>query len=264
MKLAFILFLLFIVLLLNPVKVLSNDIILRNADSLVGRSIEDVSYREFFGNVWFSQNDLDLKCNYAKQYITANSVDLVGNVIITQRAMIIKAPKIFYNGNSGIALAKDSIAMRDGSNYLEALRGTYSTKQYLADFSGDVFVEDDSVTIYCDNVMHFRQSSESFANGDVWVFGKFTNVILRGEDVVNIPKESYSIATGNPVLFKIDTLSRVDSIFVEQEQRFISTDIISFDTLSIKADTMQAYRWVGDEQYYFDGNVEIAKDNIKL
>jgi lipopolysaccharide export system protein LptA len=153
--------------------------------------------------------------------------------------------------------------MRDGSNYLEALSGTYSTKQYLADFSGNVFVEDDSVTIYCDNVMHFRQSSESFANGDVWVFGKFTNVILRGEDVVNIPKESYSIATGNPILFKIDTLSRVDSLFVEQQQRFISTDIISFDTLSIKADTMQAYRWVGDEQYYFDGNVEIAKDNIK-
>lgn len=263
MKLAFILFLLFLVLSLNPVTLLSNDIILRNADSLVGRSIEEISYREFFGNVWFSQNDLDLKCNYAKQYITANSVDLVGNVIITQRAMIIKAPKIFYNGNSGIAVAKDSIAMRDGSNYLEALSGTYSTKQYLADFSGNVFVEDDSVTIYCDNVMHFRQSSESFANGDVWVFGKFTNVILRGEDVVNIPKESYSIATGNPILFKIDTLSRVDSLFVEQQQRFISTDIISFDTLSIKADTMQAYRWVGDEQYYIDGNVEIAKDNIK-
>jgi len=252
-----------VIFISNYYTVLSDDIILRYADSLVGRNIEEISYREFFGNVWFTQKDLDLKCNYAKHYITANSVDLVGNVVITQRSMVIKAPKIFYNGNSGIALAKDSIAMRDGSNYLESLRGTYSTKQLVADFVGEVFVEDDSVTIYCDNVMHYRESSESFASGDVWVFGKFTNVILRGDEVVNIPKDSYSIATGNPILFKIDTLSRVDSIFVEQEQRFISTNIISFDTLSIKADTMQSYRWVGDEQYYFDGNVQIAKDDIK-
>ncbi|MBS3999598.1 MAG: LPS export ABC transporter periplasmic protein LptC [Desulfobulbaceae bacterium] len=241
----------------------SDDIILRNADSLRGLNIEEGSFREFFGNVWLIQKDLDLKCDYAKQFINSNAVDLLGNVVITQKTMILKSPKIFYNGSSGIAVANNGVALRDANSYLEAEKGTYSTKAYLADFYGDVFIEDDSVKIYSDNVVHNRTTRESFATGDVWIFGKYTNVIMKGDTIINIPKDSYSISTGNTVLFKIDTVRRLDSIFVEEEEQFFSTYILSLDTLSISCDTMQAYRFIGDEEYFFDGNVQIVKENIK-
>ncbi|MCO5251628.1 MAG: LPS export ABC transporter periplasmic protein LptC [Candidatus Kapabacteria bacterium] len=241
----------------------SDDIILRNADSLRGLTTDETSIREFFGNVWLIQNDLDLKCDYAKQYLNSNTVDLIGNVVITQRTMILKSPKIFYNGNSGVAIADNGVALRDANSYLEAQKGTYSTKAYMADFYGDVFIEDDSVKIYSDNVVHNRTTRESFATGDVWIFGKYTNVVMKGDTIINIPKESYSISMGNTVLFKIDTIQRLDSIYVEQEEQFVSTYLMSLDTLSISCDTMQAYRYIGNEEYFFDGNVQIVKENIK-
>ncbi len=241
----------------------SDDIILRNADSLRGLNTDETSIREFFGNVWLIQNDLDLKCDYAKQYLNSNTVDLIGNVVITQRTMILKSPKIFYNGNSGVAIADNGVALRDANSYLEAQKGTYSTKAYMADFFGDVFIEDDSVKIYSDNVVHNRQTRESFATGDVWIFGKYTNVVMKGDTIINIPKDSYSISMGNTVLFKIDTVRRLDSIFVEEEEQFLSTYLMSLDTLSISCDTMQAYRFIGNEEYFFDGNVQIVKENIK-
>jgi lipopolysaccharide export system protein LptA len=232
-----------------------NEIILKSADSLHGSNVVNQSYRELFGNVILLHKDIKAKSDFAKQNLDANTAEMRGNVIITQNTMTMKSPKIFYDAKNSMSYADDSVSIEDKRTYLRADQGIYSTKNMVADFTGHVYINDDSATIYAEHIIYERKTRNSFAYNKVKIFGKFTNVILTGDTVYNVPEEKFSYAGGNPVLYQIDTVT-YDKISPVDSTKFSE---IRFDTLTVSADSMLAYRLEGNEHYIFKGNVEIIR-----
>ncbi len=239
------------------------EIRLKYADSLVGSNTPGLAYRDFYGNVQFEHGDVNLRSNFAKQYIELNKADFVGNVIITQRTLTLKSPKIFYDGNTSIAQAFDGVTIKDKETFLKAQNGTYNTRTFIAEFKEDVFIEDDSAKIFSNFIVHNRNNGESFAYGNVLILGKFTNAILNSDTLMNYPKRSYSFATGNPILYQIDsTITKIDTLYFPNDSIGIYGGDIIYDTLSITCDTMHSYRQLFNEKYVFNGNVEIVRENV--
>src|SRR3989339_253161 len=270
-------------------------IVLRNADSMFGYPTANGSVREFNGNVVLTQGNVTVRSDKAIHYMDLNIADLTGNVIITQSDMVLKAPHINYNGNTRIAVSdggvelKDkevtlfadfgkystetliadfekNVTMLDGKSTLKAKFGKYSRKTEIADFDENVIVEDDSATITAKKVTFDRNNRNSFAYGNVVVKGKFSNVILTGDTVINLSKDRYTKAYGKPVLYQIDTIKTVElSSTFNESQPFLtdSGEVVKyeFDTLSISSDTMEAYRNLDAEIYIFTNNVEMNKGN---
>lgn len=242
-------------LLSANMQVENNDIILENADSLIGTAFDNLTFREFYGNVKLKHRDVIVKCNYAKQYIEQNKADLLGNVRINQNTMLLHSPRIKYDGNLGFAYAYDSVSIIDLKTRLTANEGTYDVRNYVADFLVDVEIEDDSVKIFADRIIYNRQNRISKAYGDVFIKGKFTDVLITADSIISNPNQNYSIAYGDPILFKIDTSLTEDTIDIENQ-------IMKFDTLTITADTMESFREPQNEFYKFTRNVEIVKGDI--
>ncbi len=287
-----------IILLVFPSILLCQDaakqgtpIELRNADILDVKG----TVREFNGNVLLIQGNVTVRSDKAIQYMDLNVADLTGNVVITQNDMVLKAPHINYNGNTRIAISdggvelKDkeitlkaefgkystetliadfekNVTMWDGKSTLKANYGKYSRKTEIADFTENVSVDDDSATITAKKVTFDRNNRNSFAYGNVVVKGKFSNVVLTGDTVINLSKDRYTKAYGEPVLYQIDTIKTVylSSTF-NASQPFLtdSGEVVKydFDTLSIASDTMESFRNLGAEKYIFTNNVEMNKGN---
>ncbi len=238
----------------------AEPIYLKWADNLVGINTVEQKFREFSGNVQLQQGDVHVRCDFAKQFLTENRAELTGNVVVTQNKMTMKAPKINYFGNEYTAYATGGVQINDQRTTLTALEGIYQVKTAIANFRGNVVIVDDSVTIYSDFITFHRKTKNSYAFNNVNVIGKYTNVVITGDTITNIPSENYTIATGNPVLFQIDsTLIKVDSLTAAIED--IPRLRFEYDTLSISADTMEAFREPNNERYIFKTNVEIFKGN---
>ena len=289
-----------IVLLLNaqPQQKLSEPIILQYADSLVGTTVQDLVKKKYSGNVQFRQGKVILYCDEALQFVNENRAEMRGNVRIIQEDLLLKAPFINYDGNSGIADANYGVSIRDKNATLTSDSGIYSTRTYIADFLGhvkivdtsstiiaehiqydrknresiaekNVLIEDDSIQIYCDWVKHEHITRESHAIGNVFIRGKYTNAMLSGDTVLNIYTEQYTRASGNPVLIQIDTniISRnvpiaKDTSVVFPDMSQIETDSVVFDTLTISSKIMEAYRNSENEKYIFRDSVEILKGKV--
>jgi lipopolysaccharide export system protein LptA len=181
----------------------SKPIELHRADVLNGSTPNGTQIYQ--GNVWFSQGDVDIKCDMASRYIITNRAELTGNVVITQGKMTMKAPKINYDGNSGLADAFGGVEIIDSASKLTSRNCTYSTKTLIADFTGNVIVDSDTSIIYANHLIYNRNNKNSFAYGKVIIRGKYNNTILTGDTVLHYPSKNYSFATGKPVLFQIDS-----------------------------------------------------------
>ncbi|HRP01744.1 MAG TPA: OstA-like protein [Candidatus Kapabacteria bacterium] len=234
---------------------INNDIILENADSLVGSTFNEQSYREFYGNVVLKHRDVIVKSKYAKQYIEQNKADLLGNVKIEQNTMLLLSPKIHYDGNAAFAYAYDSVKIIDKKTVLKATEGSYDIKNYIADFIINVNIEDDSINIFANRIVYNRATRVSKAFGDVFIKGKFTDVLITADTIYSFPNDNYYAAFGKPVLYKIDTTYITDSLDSYNT-------MAKYDTLTISADTMEAFRNTSNEYYKFSGNVELVKGDI--
>ncbi|MBX3043480.1 MAG: LPS export ABC transporter periplasmic protein LptC [Candidatus Kapabacteria bacterium] len=241
-----------------------NEIRLKYADSLIGSMAPGIEFREFYGNVQFEHGDVDVRSDFAKQYEASNKADLIGNVVILQRTLTLKSPKIFYNGNTSVARAVDGVTIKDKETFLKADLGNYNTRTRIAEFQKNVFIEDDSAKIISDFIIHNRNDRKSEAYGNVWIVGQFTNAILKCDTLLNVPSENYSFAIGNPLLMQIDSsFSHIDTTFYGEDSIPIERSVYLFDTLSVKADTMHAYRELFNEKYVFVGNVEIIRGEVR-
>ncbi|MFC2131169.1 OstA-like protein [Bacteroidota bacterium] len=261
----------------EPMKLLNSDVM----ENIGGQ------VREYRGNVRLQHGNVFSYSDVALQYLLSNKVEFRGNVIIKQNDMTLKSPEIIYDGNTGIAKADKNIIIIDSNVTVKAKKGVYNTNNYIADFEGDVaitdesvtitsqkakynrrtlesdafgnvVVDDDSVTIFSDILHYNRKSKESKNFGNVVIKGKFNNVYLTGDTLMNYPAKKYTFATGEPILFQIDTVPE--------------NTTLRFDTLSISADSMEAVRGEetdtpgtgkpGIEKYIFNGNVEIVRGNV--
>ncbi len=232
-------------------------VVLEYSDSLIGQQDSLTQVRKLIGNVRLRQGDVRLTCSQAIQYLNTNRYDLIGNVVITQNTLTLKAPLIKYDGNTYIADASKGVSILDKETKLTAEQGTYSTRTLIAEFEKDVIVEDDSVIIYSDFIKHNRNNRVSNAWGNVLIDAKYSNALLIGDSVVNIPQASYSVVFGSPKLLQADS-----SITISKDSTKTNGDKIRVDTLTIAANKMESFRDYQNERYYATGDVEIIRDNL--
>lgn len=231
-------------------------VLLKNADSLVGITIENSQIRNFIGNVIFEQGNIILTCDTAIQYIDQNRVELIGKVNIKQDLTVIKSKRINYIGNDKIAIAENSVEIQDTANTLKARNGTYNLGTKIAHFKDNVTIENDSIIIFTDELINNTSNDESLAMGNVKVFGKKIRTATLCDTLVYKPKQDFLLAYSNAGFFYIDTLKKTyDSLQ--------KTHKIEFDTLSVFANTIFGNQAKGQEFYQFLDSVEIVKGLIK-
>jgi lipopolysaccharide export system protein LptA len=237
----------------------AEPVILKYADEFIGESDEIQNTRTLLGNVQLQQKNVFIKCNTAIQFLNSNKFLLKGNVIITQESLTLKSEHILYDGNAYLATSDSSVRITDQKIQLLGKRGTYSTDKMIADFYDEVELEDDSVKIYADYVSYNRKSKNSKAIGDILLRGKTENIFLQSDTIYNFFEENKTTAVGNPVLFQIDTIKNNNS----SEEN----SALEFDTLSIKSDSIIAFRGneneKNNEKYDFINNVEIIRNSLK-
>jgi lipopolysaccharide export system protein LptA len=232
-------------------------LILDNADSLIGNMTEGSNKRTFIGNVKFRQGNVNTLCDTAVWNIANNTIDLMGNVVITQESLTLTGPRMYYNGNTSVAEAKNGVTINDKGTFIAADRGFYYTINREVNFFGNVIVDDDSVVIQAEHINHFRNNQNSFAFGDVSIQGKENNTILFGDTVISIPQLDYSMATGKPVLIQIDT----NYIIKETNEKF-KNPFFTLDTLFISCDTIKSFRNDVSEVYRFIDSVKMMKEDM--
>lgn len=240
--------LLLIILLSATTLCAKQPVILQNADSLVGISSENYNVRNFIGNVSFSQGEITLKCDTAIQYIEQNRVELIGNVIINRNNVEIRSSKIDYLGNEKLAYAYQFIQIRDLPTIIEAKTGTYNLETNVAHFKKEVTVENDSLIIFSDELIHNTDTDESFANGDVKLFGKKNLTSVLCDSLIYKPKLDFFLAYSNAGFFYIDTLKK-------------SKELV-FDTLSIHSHSIFGNQIKGQEFFQFRENVQIVRSSL--
>lgn len=218
--------------------------------------------RNFRGNVRMFHKDIKILCNHATQYFNENRAELHGNVRMYQKGMLLKAPYVMFNGNTNIADAPRGVEIIQEKSTLIADRGKYSTETKIADFKGNVAIDDDSATVYADRIVHHRETENSFAYGNVWIRGKYSNSLLRGDTVEYYPKRDYTLAKGGPVLLQIDTIKAEGSAQADIPDSLKKKNGIELDTLFISSVLMESLRGNNIEKYFFDGNVEILRSNV--
>lgn len=239
-----------IFLFLNKSNLISKQpIVLRNADSLIGFSGENYSIRNFIGNVLFEQGEIILRCDTAIQYIDQNRVDLIGNVLINNKGVEIRSQKINYNGNNKTAIADKFVQIKDATTLIEAKSGSYNIETNIANFHKQVKVENDSLVIYSDELIHNTDSEESIAIGNVNLFAKKNRSAIVCDSLIHKPKLSFLLAYGNAAFYYIDSLKRDENY--------------TFDTLSIRSNTIFGNQVKEQEFYQFLENVEITKGSLQ-
>ncbi len=249
-----------ILLMLVRLSAISGEpVVLKYADEMLGESTDTSATRTLVGNVQLQQGNVLVTCDHAVQYMNLNTYQLSGNVVITQNTIILKSPLVLYNGNTYIADAKNGVTIQDKGTTLKAKRGNYSTRTLIANFHDDVVLTDDSVVIYCDFITHDRKTEDSKAAHNVLIKSRHSNTFLLADTVINIYKDNYSLAWGNPVLFQVDTV-RTKAL----DGDTLAEAVITFDTLTAKSDTMEAFRSKTDEYYRFKQNVEIIRNDMRV
>ena len=227
------------------------------ADSLRGSNVNNVLYRELIGHVRINQDRVYISCDHAMQNLTDNSVELYGNVVITQDTLVLKTARGAYNGNTKVAASaqNSSVYLHDGHVTLTADGGLYDTGKKLAHFLSHVHVKDSISDIRSDTLLYVRDSSKAVVTGNVQMEYRKENAIVTGDSAIHYVKKKITFFTKSPILWQIDTnIVRKDSLTGK-------ADSIRLDTLSIKSRRMEAYR---DSTNYFRviGDVEIVRKDL--
>lgn len=215
-------------------------------DSLIGRNVNGISFREVIGNVVMTQGDVRVTCNTAIQNITNNNAELIGNVIVTQDTIRIISEKGYYFGNGKYIFSDTLVSLDDGQIVLTADTGYYyfdlkkaifnsnvqlvdsvsvlnSNKlTYLKDIQkaiavGKVNIADEESTIHCDSLIHLRENQKSHAFRNVKIVNDKQRLTISGEELIDEGENNYTRITGYPLLTKIDSTNegKEDTLFIK-------------------------------------------------
>lgn len=230
---------------------------------------------ELVGSVRALQGVTRINADKATLYQDANRVVLIGNVRVSQPGTTLHAPRAEYDGSTRIATATNGITINDGDATIRASSGTYdmysrratfaggvtmtdpkgqirsSTAVYYsnerrAEFHGGVSAQTDSGSISAREISYWRDTEETFAQGDVVVIPKKRDARLTGQTLRHIPKVGYTVVTGSPRLVDIDT----------------ATDG-THDTTIISAARLEAYRTDAHSEYVATDSVRIRRGNLE-
>jgi lipopolysaccharide export system protein LptA len=180
-------------------------IILEHADSLKGRVIDGEEARELIGHVQIRQENILIRCDRGLQMIRSGIVNLDGHVILSDDTVTITAPRAVYYRDDRRAEGLDSVTLDDGKSHLRARYGDYLVRSGRAFFAGDVVLQDSASTVTADTLTYLRPERVSIATGLVTVFSRTENLAMRGGNLYNDGRTSFSRMTVSPILVQWDT-----------------------------------------------------------
>ncbi len=223
----------FSVLLAQP----GRFIVLENADSLIGRVIGGENARELIGNVRFRQENVQVSCDRAIQYLASGRVDLLGNVLVKDDSIHLRAPRGRYHKDERRAEAFDSVNLDDGNVVVTSGYGEYFVNDKRASFRTNVTVRDTGSVLIADSLVYMRTEKRTLAFNNVTVFNPADNISISGERFESLATENYSRMWDRPVLVQFDTAvsGKVDTFIVRARvmeshqvptKRLVATDSV--------------------------------------
>lgn len=285
-----------------PVLMDGDPIVLVYADEYSVRMVDSVSIRELSGRVHLTHGNVTVYCDKATHYPGANLVVLRGSVRILQGTMTMMMPRGEYDGTRSIATGYGGVRITDRSMLLRSPGGVYNSTTAIVDFADGVCIEDDSLTITSEHGRYERTTQESWAWGDVVIRNKKSAVVLTGDSAYNRPADRYSMVSGNAVMQQTDSADqhhdiisdsiksepssvpkksperkgrkRTNSIQPSDTTRLQTTTTADTgarrdatvqrpkDTVTIRAQRMEAFREPGREWYDAKGQVEIVRGKL--
>ncbi len=225
-----------------------NDvIIIRNADSLIGKRIDGENIRELVGNVILEQRDVLVYCDRAIHYPARNNAFLEGNVRVVDDTVTLIADQGFYHGNDRILDGEGNLYLDDGVTRLTAHYGKYYIDEKIAEFWENVIVDDPAGIIYSDHLVHRRDEGFSTATGNVRVVDRERGTTVYGELLEYNSETGYSRMKESPVLVHIDTTDtgQIDTLIVkssimESEIEDTARKFIAIDEVEMNRDELSA------------------------
>lgn len=261
------LYILFVILFVTSISIADeNDvIIIRNADSLVGKRIAGENIRELIGNVILQQREVMVYCDRAIQYPARNSAFLEGNVRIVDDTVTLFTDQGFYNGNTRILDGEGNLVLDDGVSRLTADFGKYFIDEKMAEFWENVIVVDPAGIVYTDHLIHRRDKQLSRATGNVRVVDPARGTTIYGEDLEYDSESGYSKMKELPVLVHIDTTdtgridtlivksNRMESLIEDDVRKFIAIDSVEIHRADLSARGTKTIYFVDEDELSLTG-----------
>lgn len=219
-----------------------------SADRFEGTQTNDGPVKEYFGNVKIIQGDVTITCDYAKYLEYSNFSYLKGNVKLVQNDLVLKSEEATYDGNKKFTQTDKELTIDDKNSFLKAKSGDYNAETNIANFYKNVYIEDDSTIINSNYLKYDKKTRYTYSTGNILIKGKYSNTYLLSDTLEHFPNKNYTIATGSPKLFQVDST--------------FENGVVNHDTLTVKSDTMEAIRSSSKEIYYFRKNFEMVKGEI--
>jgi lipopolysaccharide export system protein LptA len=243
-----------------------NDvIIIRNADSLVGKRIDGENIRELIGNVILQQREVTVYCDRAIQYPARNSAFLDGNVRVVDDTVTLFTDQGFYNGNTRILDGEGNLLLEDGVSRLTANFGKYYIDEKIAEFWENVVVVDPAGIVYADHLIHRRDDQLSRATGNVRVVDPARGTTVFGEELEYESETGYSKMKEVPMLMHLDTTDtgRIDTLIVlskimeslveEEVRKFVAIDSVEIHRSELSARGMRTVYFVDEDELSLTG-----------
>lgn len=277
---------LFILTILFPLNSFSNkQIELIHSDSVVGYKIGVQNVRDFIGNVFLRQGNIELRCEKATHFLDNNSAILIGNVKVTQNSLSLYSDYIEFNGNLSEAMSNTNISIIESTTKLFAKKGRYNFNTNTANFEdsvkffeldgrlisdelvfnrqtqiaiaiGKVKLETDSLIVLADTLEYDRNKLIIQAKSNAEVVTKFDNYkLLAGYFFLN-RKERVSYAIKSPEVIYID------STILSEKLNFSVEKVIKYDSLFIFADSVVALNHNDKFDLIFFNNVKLFRENL--
>jgi lipopolysaccharide export system protein LptA len=215
-----------------------NLIVLQNADSLIGTTINGEDVRELHGHVRLSQGNVKVWCDNAIQFLKRNVVDLTGNVKMVQDTVTLTAKQGMYYGDEKKASCQDGVRLETQHVVLLADYGDYYMDEKRAFFRSNVRVIDSTTTIHSDELTYYENERKSIAVHNVRIDNSENHIRIFGDHLEHYDQTHYSKMTQNPRLMQIDTTSKgeIDTLVVrsvvmesydDSSKRLIATDSVA-------------------------------------
>jgi len=255
-------------LILSPIILVGDNdvIIIRNADSLIGKRIDGENIRELVGNVILEQDEILVYCDRAIHYPARNSAFLEGNVRVVDDTVTMLADEGYYNGDTRVLDGQGNLYLDDGLTQLTANYGKYYIDEKIAEFWENVVVNDPSGIVYSDHLIHRREQELSTAAGNVRVVDPDRGTTIFGGLLEYDSHTGYSSMTDSPVLVHTDTteVGRIDTLIVKSRamesvrddtvRRFIADEDVEMTRAELSARGQRSIYLVDDDELNLTGS----------
>lgn len=212
-----------------------------HADELKTVQIKGKQYRKAVGDVLFRRGGMDMSSDEAEFLPNLNLIKFKGNVIISGENRKLTAPQVIYKTNEDLIIATGSVVMLNKNSTLKADSVYFYRNQKVSVGMGNARINDGNIEIFADNIRYDEINQTSEAKGNALFNNLLDKTQLRGGIINYFFDLDSLVASGNPVLTKIDTTSG-DTLYIRSLKMFGNTSTsVYYAQDSVKIDRLQLH-----------------------